>query len=326
MRAIKNWKECTESITAVLQVDEPVFLGRVGGSDTNAVTALLEAKFSGVKDIWGAIYKHRFITERYNGFYDLDQKGETFWNYLHTLLECYRNLKHAFFCNHQLLSMYFPENISRESYVEDIEGRQGFEELVREISSSNEDFTCYPFPFVEKLVVHQDSLMHVFSNALESRKVLVVSPFSESISQNFENRVAFFKNYRYPSFELRLYNAPITYLGLPKEFYPHKNWFETAEAMANDIKGIDFDIALLSCGSYAMPLGQFIVSRLGKKAIYVGGILQMMFGIMGRRYENPFFTEQINREKFIYPVEGPKYLQHVNITPEMAKEAFAAYF
>jgi hypothetical protein len=96
--------------------------------------------------------------------------------------------------------------------------------------------------------------------------------------------------------------------------------------MKSEIAKIEFDVALLACGSYAMPLGDFVASEMRKKAIYVGGILQLIFGIMGRRYENPFFTDQINAEKFIYPVEGQRYLKHVKITPQMAKEAFAAYF
>ncbi|MGJ4927601.1 hypothetical protein ACQR1I_20330 [Bradyrhizobium sp. HKCCYLS2038] len=326
MRVVTDWKECALSIESILQDDQPLFLGRVGGSDTNAVAALLEAKRAGQGDLWGKIYRHRLIVERYNGYYDLDNRGETFWNYINSLLESYRKLKHAFFCNHQLLSMYFRSNINPDAYVENVEGKAGFEALVEEINDVSPDFRCYPFPFVEKLTLHDHTLMHVFAGVLESKSVLVVSPFSESIAQNFHNRSEFFRNYAYPSFELKLYNTPITYSGLPKEFYPHKNWFETVEAMKSEIRDIRFDIALLCCGSYAMPLGDFIAEQMGRKAIYVGGILQMMFGIMGRRYENPFFTSQINPEKFIYPVEGQRYLQHVKISPEMAKEAFAAYF
>jgi hypothetical protein len=51
-----------------------------------------------------------------------------------------------------------------------------------------------------------------------------------------------------------------------------------------------------------------------------------MFGIMGRRYENPFFMDQLNLDKCIYPVEADTYLHHVRLSPEMAREAFAAYF
>jgi hypothetical protein len=75
-----------------------------------------------------------------------------------------------------------------------------------------------------------------------------------------------------------------------------------------------------------MPLGLHIRDVLKKKAIYVGGVLQLYFGIMGRRYENIFFTNQIDIEKFIYPVESSDYMQHVTVPSESAKEAFGAYF
>ena len=323
---VSDWRECFTNVKRILTSPGPVFLARVGGSDTNAVAALLEAQASGIPDVWGAIYKHRGIVERFNGFYDLDHKGINFWHYLELLVEHYGRFEHMFFCNHQLLSMYFKENVHPKNYVEEVAGRRGFELLVERLGAEYKDIFCYPFSFVEKLVLHPFSLMFVFQEALANKKVLVVSPFSESITANFHNRADFFKDYQYPDMDLRLYNTPITYSGLPENFYPHRNWFETAEAMKRDISNIDFDIALLACGSYAVPLGAFIANTMQRKAVYVGGILQMMFGVMGRRYDNPFWLGQINLEKFIYPIEGKKYLQHVAISSEVAREAFGAYF
>ncbi len=96
--------------------------------------------------------------------------------------------------------------------------------------------------------------------------------------------------------------------------------------MKREIATLDFDIALLSCGSYAMPLGVFARDTLKRKAIYVGGCLQLYFGIMGRRYENIHFSNQINLDAFIYPLERSKYLGHVSVQPDSATEAFGAYF
>ena len=96
--------------------------------------------------------------------------------------------------------------------------------------------------------------------------------------------------------------------------------------MKEDIRKLDFDVAFLSCGSYALPLGNFIKEDLHRQAIYVGGVLQLLFGVMGRRYENEHFLRQINRVKFIMPVEGAQFLKHVSIAPETAREAFGAYF
>ena len=47
---------------------------------------------------------------------------------------------------------------------------------------------------------------------------------------------------------------------------------------------MDFDIALLGCGCYGHPLCDFIRNELNKSAIYVGGGLQLLFGVMGKRW------------------------------------------
>ena len=147
-----------------------------------------------------------------------------------------------------------------------------------------------------------------------------------SIEANFHNRANFFKNFNYPNFNLIAYETPITYPNLPRSFYPDQDWFETTKRIETDISKLDFDIALLSCGSYAIPLGHFIAKQLNKKAIYIGGCLQLFFGISGRRYDNPFFTDQMNIDYFIKPLEAERYLAHASISPTTAAEAFGAYF
>ena len=40
----------------------------------------------------------------------------------------------------------------------------------------------------------------------------------------------------------------------------------------------NFDIALIGCGAYGFPLAAF-VKGIGKKAVHIGGPLQLFFGI-----------------------------------------------
>ena len=74
--------------------------------------------------------------------------------------------------------------------------------------------------------------------------------------------------------------------------------------MTNDISKLEFDIALLGCGGYGLPLCEFIKSKMNKSAIYIGGGLQLLFGVMGKRWESYPFWHKIIREnntKFIRP-------------------------
>ena len=64
----------------------------------------------------------------------------------------------------------------------------------------------------------------------------------------------------------------------------------------NDISKIDFDIAFLSCGMYAVLLGDLIKTKLNKKAIYIGGMLNVIFNFYGKRYDTTFFDQFINKE------------------------------
>ena len=44
-------------------------------------------------------------------------------------------------------------------------------------------------------------------------------------------------------------------------------------------------VALLGCGAYGMPLGAFIKDGLKKPAIHVDGVLQLLFEIKGKRWD-----------------------------------------
>ena len=74
--------------------------------------------------------------------------------------------------------------------------------------------------------------------------------------------------------------------------------------MCNDISKLDFDIALISCGGYGVPLSYYIKKELQKSAIYIGGGLQLLFGVMGKRWETIDMWKKIikeNESNFIRP-------------------------
>ena len=63
----------------------------------------------------------------------------------------------------------------------------------------------------------------------------------------------------------------------------------------------DFDIAIISCGGYGLPLGGMLFSQ-GKSVIHAGGIVQMYFGIYGNRYSGDKYRSLIN-ENWTRPSE-----------------------
>lgn len=132
-----------------------------------------------------------------------------------------------------------------------------------------------------------------WTKALTGKKVLVIHPFSDLIEKQYETkREQLFANpYILPKFELKTIQA-VQSLGGKSDKY--NNWFEALEYMKAEINKYDFDICLIGCGAYGFPLAAH-VKRMGKKAIHMGGSLQLLFGIIGHRWENPDYAKAARR-------------------------------
>lgn len=122
---------------------------------------------------------------------------------------------------------------------------------------------------------------------LMEKKVLVISPFINTINYQYKKRDKIWDKHKVlPDFELQTYKSVQSLGGVG----PHHSWSESLKIMKEEISKIDFDVALLSCGTYGLPLTTFISEELKKGSIYIGGALQILFGIKGKRWDdNPDF-------------------------------------
>lgn len=141
---------------------------------------------------------------------------------------------------------------------------------------------------------------HPWTYSLKGKKILVVHPFAETIESQYSNkRELLFENKEVlPEFaSLQTIKAVQSIAGNPVVF---NSWFDALNWMKSEIDKKSFDIALLGCGAYALPLAAHI-KRIGKKAVHMGGVLQFLFGITSKRYdENEEYKPYIN-EHFVYP-------------------------
>ena len=157
---------------------------------------------------------------------------------------------------------------------------------------------------IEPFYVCKDDVVP-WTQHLLGKKVLLINPFVESFKQQLENKFQIFTHM--PLFkegqEFVFYKS----FNTSASNHIHNNWEETFTIMCKDIEQLDFDIALLGCGGYGLPLCNFIKEKLHKSAIYIGGGLQLMFGVMGRRWENREDWKQIIKDNgctFIKPSES----------------------
>ena len=138
--------------------------------------------------------------------------------------------------------------------------------------------------------------------SLKGKRVLIVNPFVESMKKQLASKFQIFKDKKIfdDAQEFVFYKSYQTTAGN----HIHKDWTETFALMCKDIADLDFDIALLGCGGYGLPLCDFIKTKLGRSAVYVGGGLQLLFGVMGKRWESTPVWKKIiaeNEPKFIRP-------------------------
>ena len=105
---------------------------------------------------------------------------------------------------------------------------------------------------------------------LRGKKVLVVHPFVESISHQYDNnRARLFDNPDVlPEFEsLTCIKAVQTQAGEKCQFV---DWFEALDYMKGQIDKCDYDVDIIGCGAYGMSLAAH-VKRQGKVSLHRAG-------------------------------------------------------
>ena len=137
-------------------------------------------------------------------------------------------------------------------------------------------------------------------NFMKNKKILVISSFDGLIKKQFESGNVYKIFEHFPKIKsLKTYKFPYCFLNNG----PHSNYHETLEVVFNEIKNLDFDLVLLGCGCYGHMLCHKIDSELKKDAIYLGGAIQTIFGILSQREKqdtnlpvNEFWVTEIPKE------------------------------
>lgn len=160
-------------------------------------------------------------------------------------------------------------------------------------------------PFFPHAALTELSNLSPFSSAepwtssLGGKKILVIHPFAKSIERQFVKRHLLFSTPDFlPEFDLITLPA-VQSLGTPPAEF--QTWFDALDRMHQQSQAIHFDLAIIGCGAYGFPLGAKI-RRDGKKAIVLGGLVQLLFGIKGRRWDG----SGLYNEHWVRPLEEEK--------------------
>ena len=203
---------------------------------------------------------------------------------------------------------FFPaDDTSLDAFAEMFLGHLAQADVLAVWFNSYEDIICNTYcadaRLIELRCLEPYRFTNPWSSNLAGRKVLVVHPFAESIRKQFTEKrhLLFASPDILPDFELRTIKAVQSIAGVPAGF---ATWFDAYRHMCDEIAKVDFDVCLIGAGAYGLPLASF-AKQLGKQAIHMGGVTQLLFGIKGKRWEQKEYantTAKMFNEHWIRPM------------------------
>jgi len=247
-------------------VHHPAAVGKIGASEMGALRHFLRrADSEGFCESWGY---HTRLLYRIAGVYPPDPN--IFSQFCITFAESLRHL--------DVLAVWFNlgENAARRKFAP-----QATVTALRALEPY-----YHPRPW---------------SRQLARKRVLVVSPFADTIQAQYPRRREVWPQTPevLPDFDLLTLRVPLSaYLTAPK--YP--DWFSALDAMREEMSSLQFDVAIVGAGAWSIPLVAHAKS-LGAWAIHLGGATQILFGIKGKAWEanqqvSGFFNEAWTRPSF----------------------------
>jgi hypothetical protein len=131
------------------------------------------------------------------------------------------------------------------------------------------------------------------------KKILIIAPFAnfamKRANQNdFEATWQKISARWFSPSSVQALDIPYSFLGQTETFNRFENSTFLYEHLCQQINTLEFDVALIAAGSLAIPLAIHIKNK-HKVALSLGGHLQVMFGILGGRWER----DETWRESYI---------------------------
>jgi hypothetical protein len=146
---------------------------------------------------------------------------------------------------------------------------------------------------LDRTTLEPHKLEFPWTRALAGKRVAVITPFADSVMNQYEKRHQVWALHpdMLPDFSLRTVRTPFSPgIAEPQE----KDWFERLDLLTDKLFSEPFDVCLVGAGALSLPLA-VRCAKAGKIGIHTGGYTQIMFGIWGRRWDHePTLTKYKN--------------------------------
>lgn len=138
-----------------------------------------------------------------------------------------------------------------------------------------------------------------WSAAMAGKKVFAISPFLRLFKDQLAAREKIWPG-RGVLPEIRLAGYEFPYLIDPDSTLNWKDvWQDVLEAM----KRAEPDVVLAGCGALGLPL-VVEAKRMGAVGVHLGGMLQILFGVRGKRYDDADNYRELVNDAWIRPPES----------------------
>jgi hypothetical protein len=139
-----------------------------------------------------------------------------------------------------------------------------------------------------------------WSLALKDKKVLIIHPMVDLFIKQMKYKERLFDFPVLPDFEI----IPVKALFFDDPV--HDTWSKVYKYYQRIIHDIEFDIAIIGCGTWGMPIC-YEIKKKGKQAIHLGGATQILFGVMGNRWRHwPEYNKMVNEHWIAKHDEVPR--------------------
>lgn len=173
---------------------------------------------------------------------------------------------------------------------------------VYEITGEGQNFVQRRTPHIPKISAlalepyYLSPMEPSWMEALKGKRVLILHPFIHTIHKQLEHLKELYPNRSwFEGCQFRLVRPPFTLAGN----HNNKDWKEHYEECIATLRKTyeeePFDIALIGAGGYGMLLSHFLYSEFRVSTVYIGGALQIFFGVIGKRwFTNKKIMELVN--------------------------------
>ena len=136
-------------------------------------------------------------------------------------------------------------------------------------------------------------------SSLKGKRVLVVSPFDGTVQKQIPRLAEIWPQSTWMT-GTDFCSVPFPYLideGCPE------TWWEVYDRIGKIVSAGNYDVALFGCGGLGLPFAH-LAKKAGRVGIHLGGHLQLIFGIYGKRHlEQDWHRQHIN-DAWVRPDAG----------------------